>query len=289
MSVPKNKRSEATATEFFTSALNISDKITKELINDFGIKNISGNLKVFTNKAKMEEADSEILLGLVTKYGITLETDVKYWLLEHYRERILCILDNAIENITNAYTIYPNSMDEFNMKRRIVSQAIANFNLLKQTFQTAIRILPINLEKYMPYVKDIDSEISKLKAWRKDNNKFKKSCCENDEKARFEADKEILSHAIQATKEYRSYNVGLAAAIESPNNPNSLVNRIKAITAGQRLFSYNKDQDIMDYAYTNWVSNKYSLHKDEQGKIYSDVLIPALILCDEHQNPIKGA
>ena len=42
-----------------------------------------------------------------------------------------------------------------------------------QTFQTIMRRLPVDVEKYMTYVDDIRKEIGLLRKWKKSDNRFK--------------------------------------------------------------------------------------------------------------------
>jgi hypothetical protein len=44
-----------------------------------------------------------------------------------------------------------------------------------QELQYTIEILPVNINKYIRFVEDIEKEIKLLKGWRKKDNKFKKS------------------------------------------------------------------------------------------------------------------
>ena len=43
--------------------------------------------------------------------------------------------------------------------------------------QYIVETLPVKVDKYLPYAKDIDKEIALLKAWRKSDNKFKGKLC----------------------------------------------------------------------------------------------------------------
>ena len=82
------------------------------------------------------------------------------------------MLREFINNITQANTIYPKSESEFYLRRKYQWEAIANCYQLLQAFQTAIRNLPVDVEKYMPYVKMIEEELQHLKNWKKADNKI---------------------------------------------------------------------------------------------------------------------
>lgn len=171
MTVPKYKRTKSNI-EFFHFAYRLNDNITRLLIRDFGIKRVCKDLKAFTYTAKMERSDREYFIGLCNKYNINLETEYPLWLIEYYRTWILYLLRQMIDNITQANTIYASSENEFYFRRQYQWRAIGNCYQLLQAMQTAIRILPVDVEKYMPYVNDINKELELLKAWKKADNKI---------------------------------------------------------------------------------------------------------------------
>lgn len=171
MTVPKGKRG-ISKVEFFHYAYKLNDRITTLLIRDFGIKRISKDLKAFTYSAKMNGADRETFIDICDKYGINVESEYPMWIIEYYRDWILQILREFIDNITQANTIYPKNENEFYLRRKYQWNAIANCYQLKQAFQTAVRNLPVDVEKYMPYIEMIDDEINHLKNWKKSDNKI---------------------------------------------------------------------------------------------------------------------
>lgn len=176
MSVPVGKRGESKL-DFFYNAYHLTDDITRFLIKDFGVKNISRDLKAFTRKAKMDNEDKETFSALCLKYNIDVEADYPIWLIDYYRTWILDICRRLIDEITMANTIYPNVQSSnfehfFKLKQEHQYNAIAACYQLKQALQAAGRILPVNFEKFMPFVDRIDTEINSLKTWRKSGNKL---------------------------------------------------------------------------------------------------------------------
>ena len=120
----------------------------------------------------MNNEDKSNFIDICTKYGINVESEYPLWLIEYYRDWILELLKNLINNVTQANTIYPTSESEFYLRRKYQHEAIANCYQLKQAFQTAIRILPVDVEKYMPFVGMIDKELELLKSWKKSDNRI---------------------------------------------------------------------------------------------------------------------
>lgn len=57
----------------------------------------------YAYKAHMEETDKEEFEHLVNKYDLELETDFPNWLMCYYRETLLTIMRDLINNIFAAY------------------------------------------------------------------------------------------------------------------------------------------------------------------------------------------
>ncbi len=182
MSVPKNQRG-LSKMEFFHKAYEISDKVTTLLIRNFGVKTISRELKTFTRNAKMTHEDREQFTALCNKYRIDVESEYPLWLVEHYRNWIMKLLADLINNITIANTIYPAEpyLDfETKLRRQYQQLAIANCYQIFQALQQAGRVLPVDFEKIMPYVEMVNEEIRLLKEWRKSGNKKYRAFLNNE-------------------------------------------------------------------------------------------------------------
>lgn len=122
----------------------------------------------------MEPQDADLLLGITEKYGLTkFPADYPEWLIEKLRDSIWDYLRNLVQNITDAYTIFATNDSEREERRLHQDRAIANCENLLKEMELAIEVLPIDAEKYMPYVGMITKEISLLKGWRKADNKKK--------------------------------------------------------------------------------------------------------------------
>lgn len=125
MGVPLSKRG-LSAVEFYYKATVIHDKIVQFLIRDFGVKSISRDLKTFTHNAKMSKNDRELFTALCTKYKIDTESDWPVWVIDHYRKWILHCLMELLNNITQAYSIFPaEPYFEFEVKLKRTYQHLA--------------------------------------------------------------------------------------------------------------------------------------------------------------------
>ncbi len=155
MSVLKNRRS-LSKLEFYHTARKLREDITNMLLRDFGVRDKVQKIKTEENKE------------------VTIIEEYPEWLIITFRQNIMQILRSLMLNITAGNTIYPNNKDELNLRRRYQSGAIVNCEQLLQEFQYCADVLPVKLEKFLPYVDAIEFEIKLLKGWRKSNNALEK-------------------------------------------------------------------------------------------------------------------
>ncbi len=177
MSVPKGKRG-VSKFEFFHNALKMNKLITLLLVRDFGVKSISKDLKVFTRSAKMNEETSKTFEEICDEYHIGVEAEYPQWLIEYYRNWVLKALRDMMEHIVKANTIYPaepNIEYWFTMKKKYQKMAQADCYTLLQALTTAGHILPVNYEKFMPFVNMVEKELALLKQWQKSTSKQRKN------------------------------------------------------------------------------------------------------------------
>ena len=123
----------------------------------------------------MDDADEEQFKEITEKYGIASGIDeYPSWLIDKFRDSLWDILRDMIMNITGAYTVWPTNSTEAEERRLCFDRAIADCEKLLKELELALDILPVNADKYMPYVEAIDKEIGLLKGARKaDNKRFK--------------------------------------------------------------------------------------------------------------------
>lgn len=152
--------------EFYHNAVKLYDDMTGLLLRNFGVKPnkkpvISDTEKekvladypfmnrVFRRMEKLENA------GVLTEYSD--------WLIEHYRNALLKQLDELLDNITDANTIYPINAHELEVRRDYQTKAIGNCEKLIQIMQRLMGALPVDVNKLLPYVDMIDKEVALLK------------------------------------------------------------------------------------------------------------------------------
>ena len=263
MGVPKNKQ-KLSNISYFDHAYKMIEGITKYLLLDFGVTHTYNCLTVFIKKAKMDEKDGTLFEELVNKYHLETESSFPLWLILHYRDRILNIMDSILSHISAAYTMFPNSVYEFNIKRQHQSDAIYDCYELKHVLQLAINIFPADLKKYVPYITMIDDEIGYLKTWRKDYAaKNKKQCYMNDDNARRTA-----AYAVEKALD----------KADSKKPHDSTVFFLPYITQNTQ-YMINHDQLMFNLANTNF-------YYDSQNRYCSTLFVPAVTFCDPKGNVI---
>ena len=180
MSVLKNKRGLSDL-EFYRNGILLRKNLTELLLRDFGIRNKIRKSVALTKN--MTEEDAARFQELVNKYECTyILEEYPDWLIDKMRSNILNLSYLLIMNITQANTIYPTNESEYYDRRNYQNHAIGNCEQLLQEMQYIISIIPVDANKYMPYVKMIQKEIQLLKGWRKSDNRILKGIKEKNEK-----------------------------------------------------------------------------------------------------------
>jgi len=172
MSVPLSKR-KTSSMEFYHNAIVLRREVTKLLMRDFGIKNFHRNIKFVGKMEDFSLEDRQIVEGIFDNYGIDGDFLDVYpsWLIDKFRSYVMDVLKDLMINITKANSIYATNIYECNVRRNYQNEAIADCFCLLEEFQYIISVVPVNAEKYMPYVELIDKEIALLKGWRKSDHK----------------------------------------------------------------------------------------------------------------------
>jgi len=153
MSVHKNKRT-LSKLEFYHNARTLREDITNFLLRDFGVRDKIRNFK----------DDNNVEITVIEQYPA--------WLITFFRQTIINLLRQLMQNITAANTIYPISLEELSERRRYQNEAIVNCEQLLCELTYCADVLPVELSKFMPYIDKIAFEIKLLKGWRKSSNEL---------------------------------------------------------------------------------------------------------------------
>lgn len=159
--------------EFYVNALHLRKSMRFLLLRDLGIKDKVREIREFSKQ--MNEEDREEFIRLATENHLErFKTNYPEWVIEKLRNQIWEHLDQMIDHITFAYSVWPTSKAEYDHRRLEMDKAVSSCECLKKDLEGAIDILPIDAEKYLPYVEKIEKEIALIKGWRKsDNKRFK--------------------------------------------------------------------------------------------------------------------
>lgn len=191
MSVLKRNRG-VSELEFYHNAITVRKEIEKWLLRDFGIKSKSlDRLKsdirrqaaiARENPTKENVEQYTKLVDIYTNKAEEKLTTYTEWMINHLRENVLEIMKSLNRNITKANTLYPINEHELEIRRDYQNAAISDCEDLIQELQHIMTIIPVDVNKILPYVEKIDYEITLLKGWRKANSKILKRIKNQEEK-----------------------------------------------------------------------------------------------------------
>lgn len=173
MSVLARLRTESKL-QVYVNALAIRKKIIFLLLRDLGVKSKVRRLQIITKG--MEEKDAEKCQEIAQKYGMgSFMNEYPEWIIEKFRNTLWDLCTDLEHYIVNAQSIWATNNSEAEERRLNMNKAISTCEKILKEFEMMIEILPIDANKYIPYVEDIEKEIALLKAWRKSDNKRNKT------------------------------------------------------------------------------------------------------------------
>lgn len=174
MSVLVKDRSQSQLAYYY-DAIKLRKSITRWMLRDFGIKDKIRSVDYEAKMAGMSEEDKEELTSILEFYnlGNKLKAEFPEWLIVTFRKAMM----NALLSLTNSITLADNiegkTQAERDEKRIYQDRAIGYCNTLLQEMQYAMDVFMIDIEKFMPYVEQIQKEIENLKQWRSMTEKNK--------------------------------------------------------------------------------------------------------------------
>ena len=175
MAVLKNLQN-LSSMEFYKTAIYLRKNITNWMLRDFGINMYPRSVKHVIKNISKE--DKKVIDEIFEKYGVQqnkqFQSEYPEWFVDSQREHIMNIMQNLIDEITSANSIYAISLSEFDERRNHQNEAIACCFKLYQELQYIRAIFPIDLNNLIPIFESIDKEVDLLKGWRQSDNKSKK-------------------------------------------------------------------------------------------------------------------
>ena len=151
MSALKNKRG-LSKMEFYHAARELRENITLTLPRDFGLRD------------KIEKTKTADNLEVTVIEGYPRR------LIVAFRQNITRLPRNLMMSVTAGNTIYPTIMEEAVERRRYQTEAIISCEQLLQEMRYCADVLPVKLEKFLPFAEAVTFEIKLLKGWRKSTN-----------------------------------------------------------------------------------------------------------------------
>ncbi len=152
--------------EFYNTALDLRLEITSIFLNQLCVDDIDPKTKECTPTKELAKEHQK-------------------WVVTKIREEIMNQLFELVNNITDAYSIYPTTLHECDVRRDYQTAAIGNCEKLIQHFQFVLELYnenPYNLftgkrvdvNKLLPYAEKLNKEVQYLKGWRNAGNKLRK-------------------------------------------------------------------------------------------------------------------
>ena len=139
---------------------------------------------------RLDEPSKEELEWMKKRYGMTNEDcqkidtiinnatyDVREleqypeWLISYFRSAVLRILENLLNNLYYANSIYITKESEHAQRRGYLNQAIGNCYQLTSWMDYIRQTLPVDANKYERYLIRIQREIALVKGVRTADNK----------------------------------------------------------------------------------------------------------------------
>lgn len=145
MSVLKNNRGTSEL-EFYHTAIKLRKEITQNLLRDFGVKNRDAvRSKNFPDdelrvKIVQEYPKMELFFNKYTRMQEEIRTrdvvsEYPYWLVFRFRDEMMDLLKQLIDNITDANSIYPINLHELEVRRDYQTAAIGACEKMLQELQ----------------------------------------------------------------------------------------------------------------------------------------------------------
>jgi hypothetical protein len=165
--------------EFYKNAIKMRVNLTNWLLRDFGTKrNPRSVTKVIKN---IDEEDQNTIDEIFAKYGKSpkheFQSEYPKWFVEYERKVIVELLQELVENITSANSIYPSKdflHEEYAERRRFQNKAICNCYTLYQELQYITACFGTDLNKFIPFLDSVEKEVDLLKGWRQSDNAKRK-------------------------------------------------------------------------------------------------------------------
>jgi hypothetical protein len=177
MSVIKAKR-KPSEFEVFHNLNNLRQNITDLLLRNFGFNSYQAEKKLDKRFGKpFEELDENQQAAYLRQKARDEAFDE--WFIQDERKAVVNCLRAITRETYVANSIYPTTIEELTERRIHQDRAIGFCYTLVQELQYAIETLPVDVNQYLRFGEQIQTEVNLIKGWRKSDNKFKRVISES--------------------------------------------------------------------------------------------------------------
>lgn len=161
--------------QFYKNAILLRKELTNWMFRNFGT---TRHKKHIAQAVKgIDEADEKAIEEILEKYnkGTKFQSEYPDWFVNFEREVLLKLLQELVENITRANSIYVSvgNITEYELRRSYQDKAIGCCYVLYQELQYIANVFGTDLNYLIPILESIEKEVDLLKGWRQSDNKLK--------------------------------------------------------------------------------------------------------------------
>jgi len=173
--VPSSRRRESRF-EAEHNFYQLRDTVTQLMINDFGFSPEKYHKQM--ERYRASHASCPNVDEVVQRWEKKCEA-FNAWFIDKECDAVLDILRKIESEFTFGNSIYPSDtparMDEYLERRKHIDAAISYCYVLKQELNYIIRILPVDLNKFVRFAEAIDKQVALYKGVRQADNRFLRS------------------------------------------------------------------------------------------------------------------
>jgi len=174
--VVKSKRNVNKEYQVTSFMYKLRKNIISQLLIDFGYSEIKEEKKIQKLKNDNPNMNPAKLQERIDK-----NIGFQVWFISDERIAIVKLLRKIVGKVTEANSIFPTTAKEYKSRIKSYNKAISNLYKLTQELQFVIETLPVDINKYISFARDIDHEIELIKGAKKsDKKRFKKIVLNND-------------------------------------------------------------------------------------------------------------
>lgn len=168
-SIPKSKRTPSPL-QVVHNAYVIRKNLTLECLEGFGFDEEKRKKDL---EKKAQQVDPERREQYIRREDARQRTFYA-WFLPNERGRLINAIQDLVQHLVLANTIFPTTEAEYEERRLELDRAMGCCNRLEQELNYIAETLPNNLTRFGGYIESIESEYRMIKALRKSDNRFKK-------------------------------------------------------------------------------------------------------------------